>query len=316
MTTSVTQSVVAPGAAARTRLPRPGGRGGGLQPASLNLFYVPALAILLVFTAYPLVSGIQLSFTNWDGFSLESTFVGWDNYVRMFSDPAFRTVLVNTFIYGIGSTIIQQVLGLALAVALNRKSRFNGALRAVIYLPVLVSPVIMGTMYYFLFQYNNGALNGLLGLFGAAPVAWFTNEAVSIGIIVVVNSLQFVGISMIIYLAGLQSIPEEVQEAASLDGASGWTSFRNITLPLLQPAMATSVVLNLIGGLKLFDVIKVLTGGGPGYSTNSLSSFISVVYFNNQAAGYASAMGVVLFLIILVFTVVLNRGLNRNRLEA
>lgn len=316
MTTSVPQSVVAPSAAARKRLPRSGGRGKGLQPASLNLFYVPALAILLVFTAYPLVSGIQLSFTNWDGFSLESAFVGLENYARIFGDPAFRTVLINTFIYGIGSTIIQQVLGLGLAVALNRKSRLNGALRAVIYLPVLVSPVIMGTMYYFLFQYNNGALNSIIGLFGGAPVAWFNDEGVSIAIIVIVNSLQFVGTSMIIYLAGLQSIPEEVQEAASLDGASGWKSFRHITLPLLQPALATSVVLNLVGGLKLFDVIKVLTGGGPGYSTNSLSSYISVVYFNNQAAGYASAMGVVLFLIILVFTVVVNRGLNRNRLEA
>ena len=269
-----------------------------------------------MFTVYPLISGIQLSFTNWDGFSLEYGFVGWDNYVRMFGDPAFRTVLVNTFVYGIGSTIIQQVLGLALAVALNRKSRSTPILRAIIYLPVLVSPVIMGTMYYFVFQYNSGALNTVVGAFGGEPVAWFTNEALAIAIVVIVNSLQFVGISMIIYLAGLQSIPEEVQEAASLDGATGWTSFRNITLPLLQPAMATSVVLNLIGGLKLFDVIKVLTGGGPGYSTNSLSSYISVVYFNNQSAGYASAMGVVLFLVILVFTVVLNKGLNRNRLEA
>lgn len=315
MTALSPQSVV-PRAAAHKRLPRTGGRGKGIQPASLNFFYVPALVILLVFTVYPLISGIQLSFTNWDGFSLESTFVGWDNYVQLFGDSAFRTVLINTFIYGIGCTIIQQVLGLSLAVALNRKGRLNGLLRAVIYLPVLVSPVIMGTMYYFMFQYNNGALNTVTALFGAEPKAWFNDEATAIAIIVVVNSVQFVGIPMIIYLAGLQGIPADVREAASLDGASGWKSFRYITLPLLQPAFATSVVLNLIGGLKLFDVIKVLTGGGPGYSTNSLSSYISIVYFNNQAAGYASAMGVVLFLIILVLTVMLNRGLNRNRLEA
>lgn len=286
------------------------------QSRRVNLFYVPALVLFAVFMIYPLVSGIQLSFTNWDGFSSLRSFVGWDNYARLLDDANFRTVMINTLIYGVGSTIIQQAIGLSAALALNRKFRGRSALRAIVYLPALVSPVIMGVMYYLIFQYNNGALNSVVVAFGGERTAWFNDANLSVAIIVLVNSLQFSGISMLIYLAGLQSIPADVQEAAMLDGAGGWQMFRSVTLPLLQPAFATSIVLNLIGGLKLFDVIRVLTGGGPGYSTNSVSTFISLTYFDNQSAGYASAMGVVLFVLIAVSTLALNKVLNRRALEA
>ena len=150
---------------------------------------------------------------------------------------------------------------------------------------------------------------------GGERTAWLSEPAAAVAIIVVVNSLQFVGISMVIYLAGLQSIPTMYFEAATLDGASAWQSFRNVTVPMLQPAFATSIVLNLIGGLKLFDVIQVLTGGGPGYSTNSVSTLITKMYFDNQSAGYASAMGVVLFAIIAAFAFALNSMLGRRRVE-
>lgn len=295
-----------PGRARRTR------RHSGL----INVLYVPALLLFAVFTIYPLVSGIGLSFTNWDGYSPDKANVGLANYLRLFADETFRMVLINTLIYGFGSTVFQQILGLGLAMALDRPLRGRGLARAVIYLPVLVSPVIMGTMYYLLFGYNNGAFNEIVTALGMERVAWLSNASASIAIIVGVNTLQFVGISMIIYLAGLQSIPGEYYEAAMLDGARGWKQFTHITLPLLQPALATSIVLNLIGGLKLFDVIKVMTNGGPGYSTNSVSTLIGVVYFDNQSAGYASAMGVVLFLIIVLFTLALNTLLNRRQLEA
>lgn len=281
-----------------------------------DLFSLPAIILLVLFTAYPLVRGVMLSFQNWNGYSPRSSFVGLANYARLLTDDVFRTALFNTFIYGIGSTLIQQVLGLLLALALDRHLRGRNALRAIYYLPVLVSPVIMGTMYYLLFQYNVGTLNDVVVALGGQRQAWLSNSAVAVAIIVVVNSLQFFGVSMIIYLAGLQGIPQMYHEAAMLDGATTWQRFRHVTVPLLQPSFATSIVLNLIGGLKLFDVVQVMTGGGPGYSTNSVSTLIGKAYFDNQAAGYAAAMGVVLFLIIVVFTVVLNSVLNRHRLEA
>lgn len=303
-----TVSVVARGSRRRPRM-------SGIFPRRLNWFYVPALVLFAVFSIYPLISGVSLSLTNWNGYSRSKAFVGVDNYLRLLDDDVFRTALVNTLIYGVGSTIIQQVLGLGLAVVLDRVVRGASLLRAVIYLPVMVSPVVLGTMYYLIFRYNNGALNDLRALFGAEQVAWLSDAAVGITVIVIVNSLQFVGISMVIYLAGLQGVPAEYYEAAQLDGATWWQSFRSITLPLLQPAFATSIVLNLIGGLKLFDVVQVLTGGGPGHSTHSVSTLIGETYFSNQAAGYSAAIGVVLFVLIVAVTFVLNALLNRKRVE-
>lgn len=284
-------------------------------PRRLNWFYVPAVVLFAVFSIYPLISGVSLSLTNWNGYSRSKAFVGLDNYVRLLDDEVFRTALVNTLIYGFGSTLIQQVLGLTLAVVLDRIVRGASLLRAIIYLPVMVSPVVLGTMYYLIFRYNNGALNDVRALFGGEQVAWLSDASVGITVIVIVNSLQFVGISMVIYLAGLQGVPTEYYEAAQLDGATWWQSFRSITVPLLQPAFATSIVLNLIGGLKLFDVVQVLTGGGPGQSTNSVSTLIGETYFSSQAAGYSAAIGVVLFVLIAAVTFVLNSQLNRKRVE-
>ena len=280
-----------------------------------NLLYVPALLVFALFTVYPLLNGFVLSLTNWNGYSPARAFVGADNYLRMLSDPLVGAALVNTFIYGIGSTLLQQVIGLGLALALDRALRGRNIARAIIYLPVLVSPVVMGTMYYMFFSYNYGGLNDIVVALGGERVAWLSEAGSAILIIVIVNSLQFVGISMVIYLAGLQSIPPVYYEASRVDGASEWQQFVSITVPLLQPAFATSIVLNLIGGLKLFDVIRVLTAGGPGYSTESMSTLISRFYFDNQSAGYASAVGIVLFLIIAVFTLSLNTLFNRKRLE-
>lgn len=275
--------------------------------------YVPALVLFAVFMVYPFMNGIVLSTTNWNGYSPTKDFVGWDNFLRVFGDANFGVALRNTFIFGIGSTVIQQVLGLGLAVLLDKNIRGRNVYRAVVYLPVLVSQVVMGTMYYLVFRYHQGALNDILGLFGAAPVSWLSNSSFAIAVMVGINSLQFVGVSMLIYLSGLQSVPDEVKEAASLDGAVGFTQFRKITVPLLLPAFASSCVLNLIGGLKLYDIVQVLTGGGPGYSTNSVSTLIGRTYFADQSAGYAAAQGIILFLVIALFTVVLNAWFDRLR---
>lgn len=291
-------------------------RAGRFRGAGVNLLYVPALALFAVFTIYPLLSGVRLSFTNWDGYTPDFAWVGWANYTRLFTDETFRSVLTNTFVYGIGSTLIQQVLGLGLALALDSKLRGRSVAKAIIYLPVLVSPIVMGTFYYLLFQYDNGALNDVVVAFGGERHAWLSSAASGVALIVVVNSIQFVGTSMIIYLAGLQSIAPEYTEAAMLDGANAWQRFWSVTLPLLQPAFATSIILNLIGGLKLFDVIQVLTGGGPGYASNSVSTLIGRTYFGQQAAGYASAMGVALFVLIAIVSVFLVRRMSRTDVTA
>lgn len=281
----------------------------------INLLLLPALLVVLVFSVYPVLRGVALSATNWDGYSPDKAIIGLKNYTRLFSDANFRTALVNTLIYGFGSTIIQQIIGLALALGLDRKVRGTGLARAIIYLPVLVSPVVMGTMYYLFFSYGSGGINDILEVFELDRVPFLANSGTAVFIIVVLNTVQFVGISMVIYLAGLQTIPTMYYEASKIDGASAFQRFKTITVPLLIPSFTTSVVINLIGGLKLFDHIVVLTAGGPGYSTHSVSTLISKTYFDNQNAGYASAMGVVLFLFIAVMTLTLNALFNKRQVD-
>ena len=281
----------------------------------INLFYVPALALFAVFVVLPFIKGIYLSLTNWNGYSPSYKFVGLKNYARMLTDENVRTAFVNTIIYGFGSTLVQNVLGIAFAILLNKKFRDRSLIRTVIYLPVMIAPLIMGYIMYFFFTYNNGAVNDVLKLFGAQPVDWLAKGSRAVIILMLVNSLQFAGISMVIYLAGLQNIPTLYYDAAAIDGVNDRQRFFYVTLPLLMPAVTSSVTINLIGGLKLFDVISALTGGGPGYDTNSLSTLIHRLYFGSERAGYAAAVGLVFFVFIMIVSNIVVKALQKRQVE-
>lgn len=281
----------------------------------INLFYVPALALFAVFVVLPFIKGIYLSITNWNGYSPSYKFVGLKNYARMLTDENVRTAFVNTIIYGFGSTLVQNVLGIAFAILLNKKFRGRSLIRTVIYLPVMIAPLIMGYIMYFFFTYNNGAANDVLKLFGAQPVDWLAKGSRAVIILMLVNSLQFAGISMVIYLAGLQNIPTLYYDAAAIDGVNDRQRFFYVTLPLLMPAVTSSVTINLIGGLKLFDVISALTGGGPGYDTNSLSTLIHRLYFGSERAGYAAAVGLVFFVFIMIVSNIVVKALQKRQVE-
>ncbi len=281
----------------------------------INLFYVPALALFAVFVVLPFIKGIYLSLTNWNGYSPSYKFVGLKNYARMLTDENVRTAFVNTIIYGFGSTLVQNVLGIAFAILLNKKFRGRSLIRTVIYLPVMIAPLIMGYIMYFFFTYNNGAVNDVLKLFGAQPLDWLAKGSRAVIILMLVNSLQFAGISMVIYLAGLQNIPTLYYDAAAIDGVNDRQRFFYVTLPLLMPAVTSSVTINLIGGLKLFDVISALTGGGPGYDTNSLSTLIHRLYFGSERAGYAAAVGLVFFVFIMVVSNIVVKALQKRQVE-
>lgn len=281
----------------------------------INLFYVPALALFAVFVVLPFIKGIYLSLTNWNGYSPSYKFVGLKNYARMLTDENVRTAFVNTIIYGFGSTLVQNVLGIAFAILLNKKFRGRSLIRTVIYLPVMIAPLIMGYIMYFFFTYNNGAVNDVLKFFGAQPVDWLAKGSRAVIILMLVNSLQFAGISMVIYLAGLQNIPTLYYDAAAIDGVNDRQRFFYVTLPLLMPAVTSSVTINLIGGLKLFDVISALTGGGPGYDTNSLSTLIHRLYFGSERAGYAAAVGLVFFVFIMIVSNIVVKALQKRQVE-
>ncbi len=285
------------------------------SPWLVNLMYLPALILLSVFIFYPFIQGVRYSFTNWDGYSEHFRWVGLLQYQRFLTDPDMLRTIVNTFIYGCGSTLLQNILGLAYALFLDQNIRGKGFVRTIVYLPIIISPLIMGYISYFFFQYDGGAANDVLHVLGRAPVDWLGNGPTAVWIITFVNTYQYMGVAMIIYLAGLQAIPREYQDAAAIDGASALTRFRFITLPLLMPAITVSVVYNVIGGLKLFDVIVAMTNGGPGYASQSLSTMMYNLYFAREDAGYAATLGNIMFLIITVVGVALLFALRRKEVR-
>lgn len=298
----VQKSVIMPGKKKRTK--------------SLWWMYLPALLVVSMFILYPFLNGIRVSFTDWNGFSQTKNWVGMEQYARMFQDPATWLVVKNTLLYGIGSTIFQNVIGLLYALLLNQSIKFKSITRTIVYLPVIISPLVMGYIWYFFFAYQNGALNDVLMLFGMEQINALGNPDINPWIIVFVNTYQFVGIAMIIYLAGLQGISKDFYEAADIDGASALQKFKQITLPLLMPAITINMVLNIIGGLKLFDVIIALTGGGPGNASQSMSTFMYSLYFSRQDAGYAATQGVLMAFIILVLSLLALVYFKRKEVDA
>lgn len=280
----------------------------------MNLLYIPALFIVLLFILYPLIRSIGLSFYNWNGYSPKKEFIGFENYINLLADENFKKSFFNTLFYGFGSTILQNILGLFFALFLNSKFRGHKIVRTVVYLPVMISGLIMGYIMYFVVR-NQGALNEILGWLGIAGMDWMGDGNVGRIMITLVNSWQYCGYSMIIYMAGLQGIGKQYYEAAAIDGASRFASFRYITLPLLLPAVSSAVVTNLIGGLKLYDVVVSLSNGGPNFATSSLSFYINNRYFTAEKAGYASAMGVVMFLFIMLCTLILNGYFRKREVE-
>ncbi|WP_425284698.1 carbohydrate ABC transporter permease [Fictibacillus solisalsi] len=278
--------------------------------------YLPALALVVFFILYPFLNGLKISLTNWNGFSQTFDFVGLKQYSRLFKDPDTWLVVKNTLLYGLGSTLFQNIIGLLYALLLNQSIKLRGLTRTIIYLPVIISPLIMGYIWYFFFAYQGGALNDILTAMGMEKINALANPEVNTWLIVFVNTYQFVGVAMIIYLAGLQSISKDYYEAAQLDGASAFNQFKNITLPLLMPSITINIVINVIGGLKLFDVIVSLTGGGPGNASQSMSTFMYDLYFNRQDAGYAATEGVLMALIILIISLSALLFFKRKEVEA
>ncbi len=279
------------------------------------MMLLPAVLLIAVFHLVPFFNGMRISFTNWDGFSPDFSYVGFQNYEEMWKDTVFQISLKNTLIYGVVCTLLQNVLGLLYALFVNQNFILNYSVRLFVYLPSIIAGIIMGYMIYGIVQYNDGAINEIVRLFGGAPVDWLGDGRRAILIVILVYSLQHVGVTMLIYLAGLKGIPDSLLEAAKLEGAGKMQIFKQITIPLLVPAMTTTFIIDMIGGLKMFDLIVALTNGGPGNATYSMGLLVNHLYFWNQNAGQAAAVGVVLVLIIFTVSYLLKIYFKRREVE-
>ncbi len=276
---------------------------------------IPAFLLIVLFIFVPLGNALRVSLFKWNGYSQKMKFIGLYNYAALFSDKVFWQSTVNTLVYGFGSTLLQNIFGLSAAVFLNKKFRGRNAVRLILYMPIMIAGVIMGAIQYYIFNFSNGVLNNLLNLMGVESIYWMKTGWGSVLIITLINSWQTMGFCMLIYLAGLQNIPGMYREAAHIDGAKPRQVFFRIVMPLLIPSMTIAVITNLIGGLKLYDIIVTLTNGGPNRKSLSLSYYISLLYFNDEKAGYSAAVGIALIALIFMVAVPINKYLRSREVE-
>jgi len=275
-------------------------------------FYVPAGLLYLVIFIVPTVIAFYFALTRWTLF--DSEFIGLDNFRQFFAEQSLRTGLRNTLIYAVITSGLKVVLGMGLAVLLTAPLRSRGFLRSVVFFPVLVSAVAVGITFSVLLQPDFGLLATVLDKVGITSPDWLGDPNTALLSVAFVDVWKGVGLATVIYIAGILSIPGEYYEAVAVDGGGAWTKFRNVTLPLARPATFTVILLSLIGGLRSFELIWTMTGGGPGFSSDVIAS---VIYKQYQAGffGLATAGNVVLFVLVALIVFPLFRYFNSKEVE-
>ncbi|WP_233518074.1 carbohydrate ABC transporter permease [Streptomyces corynorhini] len=264
-------------------------------------FVAPQVLGVIILGVVPFLFVIWYSFNEWRPLTGEREFTGLDNYSRLFADPTFSASVVASLLFSVGVLVLNLVIAISLAVLLNRRMRGITAFRTIFFSPVVVSVVAWSVTWGFLLA-PDGGINGALQLLGIDGTSWLADSSTALLSLVVVQVFKGVGMNMVLFLAALQSVPEEIREAAQLDGASPWRSFWSITVPMIAPTILLTGILTTIGSLEVFAPVQLLTDGGPGNATNVLPFFLYRTAFVSQQFGYASAIGVVLFAIILALT--------------
>jgi multiple sugar transport system permease protein len=275
------------------------------EAATGYLFILPSFAGFFIFVLGPLIAALVLSFTRYD-LVKPPKFIGLDNFARLASDPRLMTSYRNTVIYVIAAVILMNSLGLLLAVMVNRKlpRSVKAILRSAYFFPSLVGLAYVAIIWQALYQPDTGVVNYYVTSLGGPRIPWSTSNDWAIPSVVIIDVWKNVGFGMLIFLAALQDVPSEVLEAAQVDGGSSWTIFRKITVPLISPAIFFNVTLTVIGAFQIFESIIVLTGGGPGDSSRSVAMYIYEMAFQAFKVGYASAIAMTLFLIIMILTII------------
>lgn len=273
----------------------------GLKP---YLYVAPIVLISGVLIYFFIAFTVFTSFTDWNGLT-KMNFVGLSNYRELFSDSTFWVALKNNVIFMVVTVFIQAFLGLVVAVICAERLPGSNFFKAVFFLPISMAPAIVSTVFKYMLETNYGTLNEALrslGLLGEGEVIQWLGADLGLWSIVAINVFQWMGFSMMIYFAGIMQIPAELFEAAELDGAGWWKRLFHVVIPSLRGVTATLIVLGIVGSLKTFDIVWLTTAGGPGVSTQFLTTFLYMERVNRQA-GYASAIGTVLLVIALVLSV-------------
>lgn len=265
---------------------------------------LPAAIGLIVFSFVPILQAFQVSFYDAPLLSPQRTFIGLENYTTALGDPVFIHALTNTILYSVEVVILQVVVALILALLIRNYFPGIGIFRSAYFLPVMTSLVVVSTVWKIMYHTDNGLINSIVRSFSLAPIPWLTSPDVALLSMVIVGVWKEVGFSMLVLLGGLQGIPQDLYEAGAIDGATGWSSFWNITLPLLRRAMLFVVVLATINAFKLFVPVYVMTEGGPADSTQSLVYYIYRSAFSYYKVGYASALSFILLIMVVILAAI------------
>jgi raffinose/stachyose/melibiose transport system permease protein len=276
-------------------------------------FVLPALALYAFIVLVPTVRGGVYAFTNWDGLSAVQHFVGWDNFRAILHDDAARGAIKHTVYIAIAITLVQNLVGLLLALGVHSQTRSRYFLRVVLFAPAVMTPVVVAFLWQYMYT-TDGALNRGLGAIGLHGLEqdWLGNPSLTLWCVVAVVVWQFAGYSMVIFLAGLQSIPTEIVEASHVDGAGPLRRFWYVTRPLIAPAITVNLMLSIIGGLNHIDQVWVLTGGGPGHATETLSTLIYKNAFQFGEFAYSTALALVLAAFVAIVSAGQYRLLRRQ----
>lgn len=301
MSTTVTETAAAPAASTRRRRVR--------RPTNATpwMFVLPALLVYAAVVLYPSIAGIYYAFTDWTGVGSHKSFVGLRNFSDLLHDDRALGSLRNTLLLTVAIVVFQTGTGLVLALGVHARIRSRMVLRVIFFSPVVISPVMVAFLWKYIYNpAPDAGLNGLLGTvgLGALKQDWLGNPSLALWSIVAMVVWQYAGYSMVIFLAGLEGISKDLPEAAMIDGAGPWQRFRFITWPLLAPALTINVMLSTIGGLKLFDQVFAATNGGPGYSTETLSTILYKQAFVYGHFGYSTAVALVLALFVAAVSMV------------
>lgn len=274
---------------------------------NLEIFFFvsPALLLIAVFMLVPIIQAVRFSVYNWKGFGPLVDFVGLKNYVRVLGNEVFTDALVHNLIIIGGSIALQLPIGLGIALLLNRKMKIQSLLRTIIFVPYVLSEVIAGVVWFQLLQPQYGVIDTIMNKLGIQGPAqgWLGTPELALWTVLAVLTWKYLGLAVILFLAGLQGVPSELYEAAEIDGASWWQIQRKITIPLLGPTLRTWGFLSMIGSLQLFDMVWILTGGGPANSTTTMASFLVSEGTKRQNFGIAAAASVILFVVALVLAI-------------
>ncbi|MFE5411125.1 carbohydrate ABC transporter permease [Microbacterium sp. NPDC056569] len=281
------------------------------------LFLAPAIIYVIAFFGYPVVKNLVMSFQEYTTktfFTGEAPWVGFANYVEVVTSNIFPITVANTALFTIGSIIGQFVIGLLFALFFSRKFPLSNVLRSLLLLPWLLPVIASTSVWKWILDQDSGVLNQFLGIFGIAPVPWLTSPDVALLAVVIVNIWLGIPFNVALLYSGLQNIPEELYEAAALDGATGWKAFWHITWPSLRPVVTVVLVLGVIYTLKVLDIILGLTGGGPANATQTLATDSYFRSFREFSFGTGAAVSNILILFSLVFAAIYLRA-NRKQVD-